>query len=282
MNSTVKKELASKYIFLQGGLGNQLFQIALGEYLKKSEVSILFAPSMLGLKLKGTTHRKFETRGLIPSNQVALFQPLFYLALAKAFKTNQIYIEDDLYTFKEKKVDEILKKKYIIGYFQSLVLVQEVQTEIVTLINKKIKTSKPSNNLTIHVRAGDYLKTKNKKYHGLLSREYYKKAIETIERRDISLEEIRVVTDDIDYSKNLFRKINLKNIDKFIKNNNPWLDLEYLTNSQNIIMANSSFSWWAGFLGHTIHKSTVVMPNQWTVVDSKFPNELIHKDWILV
>lgn len=282
MNSTTSTSSSRKYIYIQGGLGNQLFQIALAKFLREREINTVICPILLGLGLQNSTKRKFDTRQLVGENEIQKYKPTLLYLNSRIFKIDDIFIEDDLFSFDQKKIDLIMNKSHLFGYFQSLKLVESVKSKILSDITKKIEIKNPINNLTVHVRAGDYLKSKNQQYHGLLTKKYYETAIEQAIQINPKIKNLTVVTDDIHYSRYLFQKVSYIQPINYVGNRDPWRDLEVLTNSQAIIMANSSFSWWAGFFGHNFHSSTVIMPKLWTAQSETAPIELVNHNWIVL
>lgn len=104
----------------------------------------------------------------------------------------------------------------------------------------------------IHVRGQDYKELSD--YHFNLPKEYYEKAIE-----QSGFKEFTVFTDDEEHAKNL-----LPDIPRIVGNRNDNArtieDLFDMANFGGLIMANSSYSWWAAELGR---KKKVFAPPQW-------------------
>lgn len=171
------------------------------------------------------------------------------------------------------------------GYFQSynnfidnlheindILKIREQQDEI----KKKyfLFFNKPT--IGIHFRLGDYKKLQD--VHPLLNDEYYINALNTInlkhhilvfcEKEDYDIIEIRM--------KNIISKVYTSNSFEIIKIDNEIDEFLMLSLCNNIVIANSTYSWWAAVLSN--HKN-VYIPNKWFNEDT--PQKLKFPDWIV-
>lgn len=103
--------------------------------------------------------------------------------------------------------------------------------------------------VAIHVRRGDYVS--NPFYVDLFSEGYYERAMQ-----EFPGGKFRVFSDDIEWCKKqtLFKDC------LFSERKTEIEDLNLMASCKGIIMANSSFSWWAAFLGP---KKKVIAPLRW-------------------
>lgn len=102
----------------------------------------------------------------------------------------------------------------------------------------------------IHVRKGDFLTTDTS--YGVLTPDYY---LKNLVSEKISV----VVTDDVDGAPEIVSKIQPKYI--FTpKNSTAWETLKIMQLSDRLLMANSTLSWWGGFLA-SMRGSQVISPN---------------------
>lgn len=99
----------------------------------------------------------------------------------------------------------------------------------------------------IHVRRGDYVN--NPFYVDLMETPYYRDAMALFPNEDFI-----VFSDDIEWCKNqgIFK-------DCEFSNGNEIEDLNLMASCKGIITANSSFSWWAGYLSD----AKVIAPKKW-------------------
>lgn len=141
------------------------------------------------------------------------------------------------------------------GYFQSDKYFNEELTRNLFRPAKHVEefiTSNKKEVTGIHIRRGDYLKFPD--HHTNLSLEYYKKAMELFPGPYM------IFSDDIPWCK--------ENIQvEYYSEASPVEDLFLLASCPRIIMANSSFSWWASYLG----QSDTIAPKEW------FGSKLKHK-----
>ena len=64
----------------------------------------------------------------------------------------------------------------------------------------------------------------------------------------------------------------------FNSGENSFFDMYLMAHASNLILANSTFSWWAAALNKRV--TNVFCPNRWINIDPK-PN-LIRKDWVII
>jgi len=104
-----------------------------------------------------------------------------------------------------------------------------------------------NNYVAIHVRRGDYVN--NPFYVDLMKTDYYKKAMAEFANGDFM-----VFSDDIEWCKrqDIFKGCSFAD-------GNEVESMNFMAGCQGIIMANSSFSWWASYLSN----ATVIAPKQW-------------------
>lgn len=105
--------------------------------------------------------------------------------------------------------------------------------------------------MSLHVRRTDYLT--NSANHNNLDLDYYEKALEYFENRQII-----VFSDDPEWCK----KQSLFSDDRFLisESGNNTIDLCMMTFCSGHIIANSSFSWWGAWLANS---EKVIAPSKW-------------------
>lgn len=129
-------------------------------------------------------------------------------------------------------------------YFQDPKYFDKYRDEIRKLYGKGISEN---NFVAIHVRRGDYVN--NPFYVDLSTTDYYQKAM-----AEFPDDNFMIFTDDIDFCIDYFQG------DRFQMNYESEIDaLNTMASCKGIIMANSSFSWWAAYLS----KAKVIAPKAW-------------------
>lgn len=249
---------------LQGGLGNQMFQIAATTSIALSNNDTYsfnfencFTPNQGNTSIK-YTNNIFKN---IPSHT--------------KFNFDVIYNEPK---FSFSKIN-YSKNLLLNGYFQSEKYFEINSNSIKKLFYispndiEKISNKYDTKNLTcIHIRRGDYLKFKD--FHFTCDLNYYQKAIELINDTKFIF-----VSDDMDWVKFNFKSDNFLYSDF----DDEILDFTLITMCKNVIMSNSTFSWWGSYLndnngkiitpkkwfGPSGHKDTEdIIPNRWIKIDN--------------
>lgn len=142
----------------------------------------------------------------------------------------------------------------------------------------------PTDRVAIHIRRGDYLKADN--FHvNLWETDYYKNAVRFFPNEKFlvfckdnqSPEQDK--SDEEWCRQNLPALLGEEGIGwEFARRENTEVeDLNLMASCKAIIMANSSFSWWAAFIGQP---TRVVCPSRW-FVDGIQRTELL-PEWILI
>lgn len=144
-----------------------------------------------------------------------------------------------------------------------------------------IKEIKSVNSVALHVRFFDDINSSE--YHNI-NNDYYNKAIAYI-KNHIKSPKFFIFSDN---PKNVKYKINLDAIDyKIVDNNlekqNNFKDFLLMKECNNFIIANSTFSWWASWLGSFENKIIICPKN---IIDFKYQvttwgfKDQIPDDWI--
>ena len=181
-----------------------------------------------------------------------------------------------------------VKTLYLVGYWQSHLLVEEVAVELrveFTLIEpaqgktlevmEQIRRSR--NPVSLHVRRGD--STLAVEGRVVLPMEYYSDAISAFTKRLVD-PTFFVFSDDIPFVKdNLPRDIRVV----FVEHNEPSAaheDLRLMSSCHHHIIANSTFSWWGAWLNPRVDKM-VVAPRHWYISADNHYRNLLPPDWML-
>lgn len=223
--------------FIQGGLGNQLFQIAAG-YSHSLEVSSSFALSL------GQHHLPLQGSN-ISVYRDTIFKKIKFqnLDLSKL-----LLYKEPKFSFSEiPKLDNLL----LFGYFQSEKYFKKYKDKIYDLFSFPRKKEAPNIKVSLHIRRGDYARIP--KILPILPLSYYKDAIDVIGEYD----EILIFSDD----ESLALEKEFKN-SRRVNAGNDLDDFILMSSCQHNIIANSSFSWWSAYLNPNQSKK-VVAPKTW-------------------
>ncbi len=261
---------------LAGGLGNQLFQLAAALSLAKSQdLPLLNIGIDTRFLASYVSKHKYEIRfvtDLFPSVQVAP-QLHFMASMVSRFRLAKIF-DGKLGPFELISSVAHLNKAcagrnpaftFILdGYFQhpNILFTEKdrsrVRTALLsakrTLIDR-VKSDSPT--IGIHIRRGDYVSLKSaSKVFRIISIEYYEAALEQL-RQD---QKVLVFSDDRELSASF--AANVGGID--VRQLNLSLQDEFclLLACDSHIIANSTFSWWAAYLGYK-PGGCVIAPQNW-------------------
>jgi hypothetical protein len=248
-----------------GGLGNQLFQYAAAKKLKKKLLnykSIYYSEKVnwSNQSVNIDFYLKIIIKKNISNRYIHEYQRL------KDFLFGHV-IND--HPENKHNFENIPKKKYFIlrGFFQNFTwyndVLDEVCDEIVTCSKEKIFDSFEESDLVIQFRRSDYIK-----YGWEINIDYYFKALAILNKN--KEKKITVVSEDIQFNDLLYEKLESQGYKTLpTKVNNFFLksvsDFTTLIKSKNLIMANSTFGWWAASIRSKLgyDNNTVILPKFW-------------------
>ncbi len=267
---------AKVYLRLSGGLGNQLFQFASALYVARTNGIPLSCLTIETRFLSSyETKRDYSINfiaNLFPDIKVGTQVPL-HVSIAMQTRLAKIINRkigsfNFLSSLTSCKYDcnDIHNTTTVImdGYFQNpnyLFFAEDRDFIRKTLLNKKseIINKIKGNQVTtgIHVRRGDYIKSDSaSKIFRVIPFEYYEIALSTIGGN----QKILIFSDDSDISNQIALKIGGITVHSL----NLSLEDEFclFMSCDNYVIANSTFSWWASYLGFTSAKR-VIAPKSW-------------------
>jgi len=292
---------------LNGGLGNQLFQYAAGlGVANKLGCNLTLDVSRLENPGPGITPRQFELGFLTKTPKIVRVPepPAFlnkiansrhgWLANTSQRLSKQFFEQGRRY---DPRIEKISRGTVLNGYFQSPRYFQGVELQLVDELldssdstrwfeEMKQQISSPSS-VAIHVRRGDYLTQPAGSPHAPLSLDYYQRALARFQR-DSERHTFYIFSDDPNVRP---AEVGLdKGMVTIVKPptySPPIESLRLIAQASMIITANSSFSWWAGWLGSTRSGANVFMPSPW-FADEAFLNseaiftgaEVIDSSWV--
>jgi hypothetical protein len=255
------------YIRLSSGLGNQIFIYMFSKLIKdKNNVEIIFETSSY---LNDKSNRNIEIE-IFEDNlnfKKFPFQKTFRFRKLYGFLNRVKIIEEDNFDF--NTIENYENNNLLLnGYWQNLNFLNEIEDFSKYLIPKTpapkeialIEDTIPKDSVAIHVRRGDYFNFYKDRY-GVCDLEYYNKAIKEMKSKGDF--KYYIFSDDIDWC-----KINLTILQneecKFVPNlkiNSFWY-IHLMSKCRNLIIPNSTYSWWATYLNNTTER-LVISPKFW-------------------
>lgn len=279
---------------IHGGLGNQLFQYALGRNLalKNNAELKLDISFYAGQEKRAYLLNNFN----IVENIVKKDDAEHFGKIQKKYTLPWLIniIDKKILYYKEKRFDfdsgvlKIKKTLYLDGYWQS----EKYFKDSANIIRKEftlkqepslktkewLATTKGCNSTSLHIRRGDYVtESKTKSVLGACPLEYYEQAVNLIVQKTKD-PTFFIFSDDIKWVKE-----NLKiNHPIFFVSDDIIPDYEemvIMSSCKNNIIANSSFSWWGAWLNDYQNK-IIIAPKKWFQNQSTNTRDLIPSGWI--
>lgn len=290
-------------IKIKGGLGNQLFQYALGVYIKhvcnivvKYDISYfnirhnLDTPRQLSINriIRGFASKTATTAEAGVYKAPAVFDKTFlgeYLSIFSLILNRRFNKKYYLQPGNRIDFSELINYKYLDGYWQAGEHAYKVIDHIINDMDKdfiaglispykSLGEIKPSD-ICVHIRRGDYVsKPSASATHGICSIEYYKEAIAYFKTKFGG--RFFFFSDDISWVKSTF---GIGEDFFFVDQDVPDRDLAeffLMTTFSNFVIANSTYSWWAAVISKS---KNVIAPKQWFVNGA---NELALEHWRVI
>lgn len=277
-------------VLIQGGLGNQLFQVfATLAAAIRSGGTCFFLREPRDATGKRSTYWNTLLKGLMPMTvlptptQVVRFMQL------------PVYKE---YDFKYARL-QLKPSMKLVGYFQSYKYFNDVQTQIYEKIwlneqQAHIRNSSPKlTGITIamHFRIGDYANISDA--HPILPLEYYRKALKHV-LTQVQGEGINVLifgeAQDNATVANHLRELKADpafsarcQFHKVSDTLEDWKQMLLMSVCDNNIIANSTFSWWGAYLNQNPGK-VVCYPSTWfgPALQQHDTRDLFPAEWVKI
>jgi hypothetical protein len=298
-NLTSGQAKDSVLIELAGGLGNQMFQYTLGQVLaKKYDTELILDVSQIGIG--GTNHgvalKNFKLRNNVKFVNIRKTNSSKFLqrvnnSLTYRSATYKKMISSRSYQSSETGFDEkalsLNRGIKIKGYYQSFKYPELILENLLAdfqisepsewfLMTEKLAAKELP--IMMHVRRGDYMSLKND--FGVLSEEYYRGACAEIELEQGNQQKW-VFSDSPELMSDIMEKSGISNW-KLItppKESSPNESLKLMSTARNLIMSNSTFSWWSAYLNTNLPK--ICVPSKW-FKNREEPLDLVPTAWLKI
>lgn len=282
---------------LTGGLGNQLFQYAIGRTLAvmnntqlKIDLSFFetyewheysLAPFSIEAKVatveEVNTLTKLET-SFLEKVRRKLFGVLPIIIKEKGLNYNSYYLKAG-------------SNAYLKGYWQSSKYFLSQEMKIRKEFEIKLPPSSSNTKLlneimgcesvSLHIRRGNYASIEAvNKFHGTTKMSYYSQAMVVIESR-CENPVYFIFSDDIGWARENLRLTREHVFVDINTDKTDYEDLRLMKSCKHSIVANSTFSWWGAWLNPNPDK-IVIAPKQWFANEemNQQTNDLIPAEWI--
>lgn len=284
---------------LTGGLGNQMFQYALGRMLALARQDTLYLDTRAYDNIPpGDTVRSyalgvFRVRGQLPTPKVTrLLKPSRWLHILANLMGRSLghtfrIVKENGHAFHKEVLCE-QGDLYLSGYWQTEKYFAPIRKILLSDFTPKrampprvrtlAKQMKQGNAVSVHVRRGDYVSNPAaRKFHGVLTTAYYQRAFHEIQKH-VKNPVFYIFSDDIAWAKkHLAFAEHIVYVSSGMTTAD-WQDLLLMAACKHHIIANSSFSWWGAWLGEK-QGSQIIAPKRWFRQKSVQPLDLIPERW---
>jgi hypothetical protein len=272
-------------VTLMGGMGNQMFQYALGRNLSlKYNIPLKIDLSFLKNKNMG-------------ANFIYRDYDLNIFNVYEDFEIGQVNVKrinEPNFQYSSNISDMVTNSPgdnfLLNGYWQTPKYFEEFEEQIrkdftfrdkVEDADDHIKDMlvkiKSTNSVLLNVRRTDYLNTN---YHGVMGNEYLDKGVELIESK-VENPHYFLFSDDVEWCKENIKYENMTIVDHSYKGDRFSYYLQLMKNCKHFIIPNSSFAWWAAWLNEGEDK-IVITPEKWFTDSNINTSDLIPDNWIRI
>lgn len=246
-------------IYINGGLGNQLFQWAHMHFLSqklntlpkiwKDQNPRNDRPFELELLLKTCDHHQGVSS--INSGIKPFIRKISKVLPVVRYKSYEILTEDKEFRYLDLS-EKVTKQSLVQGYFQNWQYVESVWGVIGDELNEFISNvripnlenfSKPI--VVLHIRRGDYKLLSSS--FGLLDVEYYRDCLNNIRSEISSKPYVVIISDDVDSASQIISSLEPDQI-LAPKEASAWQCLALMKSASYVVAANSTLSWWGAYL----------------------------------
>lgn len=295
-------------VILQGGLGNQLFQYAVGRSLSLRTGSTLYLETsnfsrstdsnlpqrtfhLPNFAIRGETIQKPIEQAPLLKGRFKLFNLLSRVTPKLATRICRVHRDLKNPHCFTPHVLNVPKNSVLYGYYQS----EKYFSRIRKMLREELSLrSKPSGrnrkwkaqieekrSISVHVRRGDYTDQ-----GWTLPNEYYRLAIKSIDHIDENTH-LFFFSDEMEWVKENIKlilpeglssgKVSYVNCND---NRNAYEDIRLMRLCTHNVIANSTFSWWGAWLNPNKEKS-VLAPSYW--LRNRVENlDIIPKRWRII
>lgn len=289
---------------LMGGLGNQMFQFACGQSLGSSTGhEVRYAVDTLGAFARAQNlelERTFEIKIKVASShdiahligkwrQAPMVRRILAQAQCKSLR-GQNYITEQSFEYIPDLYSKVVNGAYLHGYWQSEQYFARHADEIRRLFRFREDTRQEqldvarkiagAYSIGIHIRRGDYVTNAGASAtHGVLPVEYYLNGVKKLRSHQPNAR-VFVFSDDLDWAADKFLPL-LDGAECVYHNSraNHFRDMQLMAKCNALIIANSSFSWWAAWLNNRA-KKIVIAPSKWFSDPRLNDSEILPESWI--
>lgn len=292
---------------LIGGLGNQLFQYAVGRAIsERTQAPLLLDASGFAsyelrcyeldgfnISAKVASDAQLAGVGVTAGETPSLLERVkrrFLSQSAPKMPSQEPILREASFTY-DVRIEQVQSPIYLDGYWQSERYFSGIRNQLLQELTLKGDWGSGNQDMfgqiqsagvgavSLHVRRGDYVTNSNTaSYHGVCSLDYYRAAVAYIAER-VDAPHFFIFSDDHAWVReNLQTGFPTTFVDVNSADNGI-CDMMLMKSCRHHVTANSSFSWWGAWLNPSNEK-IVVVPRQWFNEAVKDTSDLIPSAWV--
>ena len=244
-------------IRMMGGLGNQMYQYALGRKLSML-VSAPFEMEMAWFKYSGKRQYALDKFRITGARENWLMGDAWKQFLAEKFPNGQMKDKEQGFDPDVFEMAKSVQNLYLRGYWQSYRYFEDIRAHLleeftlqapITPHSERWKEdiARHEQSVFLHIRRGDYVDEVGKTVYVELPPSYYEEGVRRLAESFEGLTAY-VFSNDLPWAK---RHLQLSVPTKFVEGNDEehgYEDLALMRACKHHIIANSTFSWWGAWL----------------------------------
>lgn len=286
---------------LMGGMGNQMFQYAVGKALSlKYQVPLqlditelldrtprpnfVFRDYDLDIFCLQANLIAFSKKGITNNKYIKWMLKTINSSLPIRFRK---YFAEPHFHYTEH-INLVSSKVYLHGYWQSPKYFESIEADIrndfrfkepLAKDNLILQVIQNTKSICLNVRRADFV---TNSFHGTMDNSYYKNAVEKLESLIGTKMHIFVFSDDIKWcEKNLLFDYPTTYVGHEHKGKKFANYLELMIACKHFIIPNSSFAWWAAWLCEYENK-VIIAPTKWFSEENLNTEDLIPQTWLRI
>jgi len=289
-------------IKLKGGLGNQMFQYALGRKLaQKHGTTLALDVAFLNDRTprKDVIFRNFDLDIFKLDPSVKIVNMPHYIdpvsKIAKLFfilklKLDKNYIKEKYFQF-DPAILDVPDGSYLDGQWTSEKYFSDIgdiirreflfKEALLPISEDLARVIASENSVCVNIRRADFVANKiTATFHGVMDEEYFSKAMKIMENALTTAPHFFVFSDDIEWcKKNITSQFPVTFVDHSHKGVKFGNYLHLMTLCKHFIIPNSTFGWWAAWLSTSDPQKKVIAPKQWFADPKVDTRDVIPSTW---
>lgn len=282
-----------------GGLGNQLFQYALGRRTAVSRGVPLYADLRHFSQSSLRDYQLGTFSSLVKTRQIGAVENMRnkIVSVIDGARTDSWHARDPFFLGLARERALRFNPRFLTlpaqvtlrGYFQSWKYLVHQEHDLASELRaisrptawfhsqaEALRDQGPF--IGLHIRLGDYLLDSN---FGHLTDNYFESAIARL-----GLDTHKIVVFSDEPSRAAERPLILRLGKKRVmvidppQHSSPIESLNLMSLARNMIISNSTFGWWGAWLGYTTNATSVIAPAPWLLSTEFYDDDLIPPTWI--